>query len=261
MLSARAAFENDVALSGALTGWVDGRGYLVPEDVKISYDGEERHIVLSSRNAVTSIDCGNFIKDGMISDVYYDEGSHTLSILWNSDGGSKTTEINLSGLVDVYKAGYGLKLENGEFSLSADILAAKQDKLSDAQISAIDSVVDERTTYVKYNDDTISSFNIVGEIGNSSISNKENVVEVKIGNTVTSIGNNMFNNYTKLTNVIMPNSVISIGKDAFESRINITSITIPDSVTYIGNGAFFNTGITSITLPNNVTNISAETFT
>ena len=69
-----------VTLSSGLTGWVDGRGYLVPEDVKISYDGEERRIVLSSGDAVTSIGCDDFIKDGMISDVYYDEGSHMLSI-------------------------------------------------------------------------------------------------------------------------------------------------------------------------------------
>lgn len=123
LLSARAAFENDIALSGTLTGWVEDQGYLVPEDVEISYDSGSRKILLASKGNVTSVDCDDFIKDGMISDVYYDEGSHTLSILWNSDGGSKTTEINLSGLVDVYTAGEGLTCENGVFSLTADIPA------------------------------------------------------------------------------------------------------------------------------------------
>ena len=85
--------------------------------IALSYDGRE----------LGSIDASDFVKDGMISDVSYDEGTHVLTIIWNSDGGGKTTEINLSGLVSTYTAGEGLTLENGEFSLTAYI----PDKMSD----------------------------------------------------------------------------------------------------------------------------------
>ena len=63
--------------------------------ITLSYDGDE----------LGSIDASDFVKDGMISDVSYDETSHVLSIMWNSDGGSKVTEVNLSGLIDTYSAG------------------------------------------------------------------------------------------------------------------------------------------------------------
>lgn len=79
--------------------------------ITLSYDGRE----------LGSVDASDFVKDGMISDVSYDEATHVLSILWNSDGGSKVTEVNLSGLLDTYTAGEGLSLSNGEFSLTANI--------------------------------------------------------------------------------------------------------------------------------------------
>jgi hypothetical protein len=104
-----------------------------------------------------------------------------------------------------------------DYVLSSDLssdLSSKQDKLSDPQISAIDSVVDERATFVKYQGGVISSFNIVGEIYSISIPNRPNIVEVKIGNTVTSIG------------------------DYGLYGSGFTSITIPDSVTSIKEGAF-----------------------
>ena len=96
-------------LSSDLTGWVEGKGYLSPEDVSISYDESSNNILLASRNSVTSVDCAGFIKDGMISDVVYDENSRVISILWNADGGAKITRVCLSGLMDTYAAGSGLK--------------------------------------------------------------------------------------------------------------------------------------------------------
>ena len=113
-------------------------GYLVPENVKISYDGEERRIVLSSGNAVTSIDCGDFVKDGMISAVSYDEATHVLTITWNSDGDAKVTEVNLSGLIDTYTAGEGLSLNGGEFSVNAELLDEIH-QIAHTAVSALDT--------------------------------------------------------------------------------------------------------------------------
>ena len=79
--------------------------------ISLSYDGRE----------LGSIDASDFVKDGMISDVSYDEGTHVLTITWNSDGGGKITEINLSGLISTYTAGEGLTCDNGVFSLTAEI--------------------------------------------------------------------------------------------------------------------------------------------
>ena len=140
-------------------------------------------------------------------------------------------------------------------------LSAKQDKLSDTQISAIDSVVDERTTYVKYDDGTISSFNIVGELNASSIPNEENAVEVKIGNSVTSIGDSAFEECVWLTSVTIPDSVTSIGSYAFSFNTGLTGVTIPNSVTSIGYEAFGNCNVLmNVTIPNSVTSIGDDAF-
>ena len=87
----------------------------------------------------------------MISDVSYDEISHVLSIMWNSDGGSKVTEVNLSGLIDTYTAGKGLSCENGVFSLTADI-PSKISELSND--SGFVTVGETSRTFI---DDRISS--------------------------------------------------------------------------------------------------------
>jgi hypothetical protein len=156
--------------------------------------------------------------------------------------------------------GYTLGDQDDKPLASANALSAKQDKLSDSQISAIDSVVDERVTIVKYNDDTISYFNIIGELNSESIPNKENAVEVKIGTTVTSIGYEALELCNNLTSVTIPDSVTSIGYRAFYACSGLMSVTIPNSVIDIGNSAFKNTSLTSVTIPDSVTDIGESAF-
>lgn len=136
-----------------------------------------------------------------------------------------------------------------------------QTKLADTQISAIDSVVDERSTYVKYQGGAISSFNIVGNLDSGSIPDKQNAVEVKIGNSVTSIWDFTFSSCIKLTSVTIPDSVTSIGDFAFEYCESLASITIPNLVTSIGANAFINcVSLTSVMIPDSVTNIKYAAF-
>lgn len=73
--------------------------------------GEEKKITLSyDGRELASIDASDFVKDGMISSVSFDDQTYVLKIVWNSDGDSQVTEINLSGLIDTYTAGEGLAL-------------------------------------------------------------------------------------------------------------------------------------------------------
>jgi hypothetical protein len=122
---------------------------------------------------------------------------------------------------------------------------------------------------VTYNDGSVSSFNIVGEIygdseegiPTSQISNVINAVEIDIGNTVTSIGYWAFCYCDGLTSVTIPSSVTSIGRDAFCNCSGLTSVMIPNSVTSIGYYAFENCrGLTSVTIGDSVTSIGLEAF-
>ena len=101
--------------------------YAKKTDIKVEYVRDDKKIYLSAGDYVTSVDTDDFIKDGMISAVTYDETTHVLCIVWNTDAGGKSTTINLSDLIDIYTAGYGLSLVNGEFSVDTEEIAQKSD--------------------------------------------------------------------------------------------------------------------------------------
>ena len=114
-------------------------------------------------------------------------------------------------------------------------------------------------TIVYYNDGTVSSYKIIGELKN--IPRKTAVKKIDIGVAVTSIGARTFYSCSELTSITIPESVTSIGDYAFYSCSELTSITIPESVTSIGNWTFcYCNKLTSIIIPNNVTNIGERAF-
>lgn len=101
--------------------------------------------------------------------------------------------------------------------------------------------INPKTTKVKY---TAASQlpdwegDIVGELTDSSIPNKEQAEVVEIGSSVTSIGTYAFSGIGALKSITMPDSVTSIGNVAFGGCTGLTSVTIPSSVTSIGDSAF-----------------------
>ena len=73
-------------------------GYLLSNDVKISYHNQT--IYLSSKSYVTSVDCADFIKDGMLSSV--ELCGTTLVLKFNTDAGSSPISVEMSSFVDNY---------------------------------------------------------------------------------------------------------------------------------------------------------------
>ena len=116
-------------------------------------------------------------------------------------------------------------------------------------------------TIVWYQNGTISSFNITGTLGSSSIPNKNNITEIDIGNSVTKIGNDAFYYSTSLSNIIIPESVTAIGQGAFESCESLKNVIIPNSVLSIEPMAFnFCSSLSSITLGNSLTSLGGQCF-
>ena len=137
----------------------------------------------------------------------------------------------------------------------------KQDALSDAQVDAIDSVMDDRQTVVVYQNGTTNRLDLVGELSSSDIPNIGNATSVRIGSAVTSIGNGALSECFNLTSVTIPNSVTSIGNGAFYNCTRMTRMTIPASMTNIGDNVFaYCIGLTSVTIPNSVTSIGSSAF-
>ena len=88
----------DVQIPTDLSAFTNSPGYLISNDVKISYS--DQTIWLSSKSYVTSVDCTDFIKDGMLSTV---ELCGTMLVMtFNTDAGSNPISVELSNFVDNY---------------------------------------------------------------------------------------------------------------------------------------------------------------
>lgn len=75
----------------------------VQPSITIFYDSTAKKILVkNAQNVVLSeIDCSDFIKDGMVSNVAYNSTTHKLTISFNTDSGNQPIEVDLSDLVDV----------------------------------------------------------------------------------------------------------------------------------------------------------------
>ena len=73
---------------------------------------------------ISEIDASDFIKDGMIQSVAFDTKTKHVTITFNTDAGTEPIDVDLSTLVDTYKAGTGLSLANdGTFSVNTTTIA------------------------------------------------------------------------------------------------------------------------------------------
>ena len=73
---------------------------------------------------ISEIDASAFIKDGMIQSVAFDAQTKHVTITFNTDAGREAIDVDLSTLVDTYKAGTGLSLaDNGTFSVNTTTIA------------------------------------------------------------------------------------------------------------------------------------------
>ena len=73
---------------------------------------------------ISEIDASAFIKDGMIQSVEFDTQTKHVTITFNTDSGTEPIDVDLSTLVDTYKAGTGLSLaQDGTFSVNTTTIA------------------------------------------------------------------------------------------------------------------------------------------
>jgi hypothetical protein len=74
--------------------------YTKNADIKLGYSSDERQLILSAGSTTTSVDCNDFIKDGMLSSVELCDT--TLVLKFNTDAGSDPISIHLSDVIDNY---------------------------------------------------------------------------------------------------------------------------------------------------------------
>ena len=157
-----------------------------------------------------------------------------------------SSKADLSALEEVEStlSDYYKKSETSSNTEISAALALKQDKLSDAQISSINNVVDERKTYFTFPNNDIQSVYVEGMLDtnylwelNPELTHEKilTATEVKIGTAVTGIGYAAFNGCSNLVKVTIPDSVVTIGEMAFRACYALVSLEIPDGVSTINN--------------------------
>lgn len=117
-------------------------------------------------------------------------------------------------------------------------------------------------TIVEYANGSISSLNIVGELGENSIPDSNNVTKIDIGNTVTDIMSYAFaNNFENLSSVILPDSISGDLNGAFSYCYNLVELKLGNGISSIADYAFADCSmLTSITIPNSVKIIGVKAF-
>lgn len=88
----------------------------------------KQYIRLLGKNSAVlgEVDASDFLKDGMVNGVSFDEATKKLRITFNTDAGKEAIEVNLASLVDTYGVveGGGLKKIGNNFTID-DTVATK----------------------------------------------------------------------------------------------------------------------------------------
>ncbi len=98
-----------------------------------------------------SIDCTDFLVDGMLDDAAFNETTHKLTLTFNTASGKEAIDVDLSKLVDTYD-GSNLKLK----SISIPITDAEEPAANDTVDSAIANLI-KRDRELKAEIDQINS--------------------------------------------------------------------------------------------------------
>ena len=189
----------------------------------IEYDSTNKVIKLTNDTSKTSIPVDDFIKDGMISSVELvtendkSEQGQFLKITWNSDAGKDVVYLDVTTLVDVYTAGKGITITDGQVAIDETVVATVSGvdtKLADYAKSA-----DVESTYA-----TKEALNTVSGVANDAQS-RVGIVEGKI-DEITSVGGE--------PNVIERIKVNGVTQSVSSKEVDIT---VPTKVTDLSDGA------------------------
>lgn len=115
-------------------------GNVISSDITFEYVSADKKIYLFGKdktkaNAISTIDTTDFIKDGMVDNVKFDEKTKILTITFNTDAGKEAIPVDLSKLVDSYN-GANLKLSDA-YVTAADYVAPVKGESVDVAIGKL----------------------------------------------------------------------------------------------------------------------------
>lgn len=79
----------------------------------------------------------NIPKDQFLSNVAYSSATKVITFTFETSTGTKTTDVNISDLIDTYTAGNGLSLTDGKFSVKKDAASQKYIEVSASGVKVV----------------------------------------------------------------------------------------------------------------------------
>lgn len=142
---------------------------LISATISMSYDEENKAIKLYGKDNIElgSVDATPFIKDGMLSDVNYNEENNTLTFTWNTEAGDKTDTVVLSDIIEPYIAGNGIEFNENEISIKLDstsenFLTVTSDGLK--LVGIIDAIIEAKNEAITNAENLYATKSYVGTI-------------------------------------------------------------------------------------------------
>lgn len=133
--------------------------------LNLKYDSTNKKIQLLGINdaKIAEIDATDFIKDGMVNNVEFDPETRILTITFNTDSGKEAITVDLSSLVDTYRAGKGIAIDNNVVSVKRDTNSEGFLTISTAgvKLSGVQDAIDTAKDAVIGNDSDTAASNTV----------------------------------------------------------------------------------------------------
>lgn len=88
------------------------------------------YIIVKNKSGqeVSAVDASKFAQDSFLDDVSYSPETGKVTFTWKmGDGSTKSDEIDIKHLVDVYTNGFGLTLNNNEFAVDSSVIATVEE--------------------------------------------------------------------------------------------------------------------------------------
>lgn len=110
----------------------------------------------------------NIPKDQFLSNVVYSTATKVITFTFETSTGTKTTDVNISDLIDTYTAGNGLSLTDGKFSVKKDAKSQAYIEVSASgvKVVGIDEALAKKvdnTTYATDKSDINASIKTVSD--------------------------------------------------------------------------------------------------
>lgn len=191
---------------------------------------------------LSEIDASEFIKDGMIDSVAFDESTKILTLTFNKDSGKEAIPVDLTSLIDTYKAGAGLSLaDDGTFAVDNTI----------ARVADVDTKISGANEYADGLKDAVDAYTVNGKAisENPVLDGADVLVGGEGDNKASTVSAAVEDLYGKV-NAAASGGVLSIsgaaghlnfadaGKENGSVNLKVTGTTISAEIVGLGSAAF-----------------------